>query len=174
MQRGKFGAPTKSGILWGENPLGQGSGWVPIEIFGFRWVPWGCPPDTISAPFLVRKGAGGWSKRFFHHPASCGFGGFAPAAPEEYALCGERSTELAPPFSRRVRRSLCSGGCSTLGEGALQGYLHLAKELGELLHIHLRRLRGDGENKGESSGKGIWGLGRGGRRCPGAGGTAPG
>ena len=30
---------------------------------------WGCPPDTISTPFLVRKGVGGWSKRIFQHPA---------------------------------------------------------------------------------------------------------
>lgn len=29
----------------------------------------GCPPDTISTPFLARKGAGGWSKRVFHQPA---------------------------------------------------------------------------------------------------------
>ena len=30
---------------------------------------WGTPPDIISTPFLVRKGAGGWSKRVFHQPA---------------------------------------------------------------------------------------------------------
>ena len=29
---------------------------------------WGCPPDTISTPFLSRNGAGGWSKTVFHHP----------------------------------------------------------------------------------------------------------
>ncbi len=35
----------------GAKPLWQGSG--------------GAPPNTIPAPFLARKGAGGWSKRFF-------------------------------------------------------------------------------------------------------------
>ncbi|MDO8691882.1 MAG: hypothetical protein Q7R39_18075, partial [Dehalococcoidia bacterium] len=30
---------------------------------------WGCPPDSITTPFLARKRAGGWSKRGCHHPA---------------------------------------------------------------------------------------------------------
>jgi hypothetical protein len=31
---------------------------------------WGCPPDTISSPFLARKGVRGMVERVFQHPAS--------------------------------------------------------------------------------------------------------
>ena len=30
---------------------------------------WGCPPDTIFTPFLVRKGVRGMFRRVFQHPA---------------------------------------------------------------------------------------------------------
>ena len=37
---------------------------------------WGCPPDIIPTLFLVRKGAGGWSKRVFHQPGEGNVGSF--------------------------------------------------------------------------------------------------